>query len=119
MPATAGRKCVSLRDHCQSDQPERFQNAISLQALEHLARLDPKRSERGKRAQIKLALREVANELANTPAVCKRSYVHALVIEAFETGRLRKLASNGHSDGRNSGHRLLRKILRSASAIRV
>jgi len=84
------------------------------QALEHLASLDPKPSQRGKRAQIKSALREVANELANTPAVCKRSYVHALVIDAFETGRLKKLSSHPLSKGEVNGHRLLRKILRSA-----
>jgi DNA topoisomerase-1 len=84
------------------------------QALAHLSRLEPKPSHRGKRSQIKSALREVANELANTPAVCRRSYVHALVIDAFETGRLKKLMPNG----RPKGHRLLKKILRSASAFR-
>ena len=88
-------------------------------ALEHLARLDPRPSERGKRTQIKSVLRQVANELANTPAVCKRSYVHALVIKAFENGRLRKLSLASRSNGRNKGHRLLQTILRNASAIRV
>ena len=85
------------------------------QALEHLARLEPRPSERGKRRQIKSALRAVANELANTPAVCKRSYVHSVVIEAFEAGRLKRMASNG----RPRGHALLRKILRTASAVPV
>jgi DNA topoisomerase I len=83
------------------------------QALEHLARLEPKPSERGKRGQIRSALRVVANELANTPAVCKRSYVHSVVIEAFEAGRLKRMTS----DGRARVHALLRKILRRASAI--
>ena len=87
-------------------------------ALEHLTRLDPKPSQQGKRAQIKLALREVAEELANTPAVCKRSYVHAVVIEAFETGRLKRLASSGLPNRRTKGFELLRKILRAASVIR-
>jgi DNA topoisomerase I len=90
------------------------------QALAHLSRLDPKPSQRGKRAQVGSALRQVASELANTPAVCKRSYVHALVIHAFETGRLKKLAPNGRlTGGTFSGHRLLKKILRSASAFRM
>ena len=60
------------------------------QALHHLVRLDPKPNQRGKRSQLKSALQEVANDLANTPAVCKRSYVHALVIGAFETGSIEK-----------------------------
>jgi DNA topoisomerase-1 len=85
------------------------------QALEHLARLEPRPSENGKRGQIKSALRAVANELANTPAVCKRSYVHSVVVEAFETGRLKRMVSNG----RPRGHALLRKILRRASVIPV
>jgi DNA topoisomerase-1 len=90
------------------------------QALAHLSRLDPKLSQRGKREQVKSALREVASELANTPAVCKRSYVHALVIHAFETGRLKKLTPNGGLNGGPfSGHRLLKRILRSPSAFRM
>jgi DNA topoisomerase-1 len=89
------------------------------QALAYLSRLDPKPSRHGKRAQIKSALRVVASELANTPAVCKRSYVHALVIGAFETGRLKKLTPNGGLNGPLSGHRLLKKILRRANAFRV
>jgi DNA topoisomerase-1 len=88
-------------------------------ALEYLAKLDPKRSERGKRAQIKSALREVANDLANTPAVCKRSYVHAVVINAFETGQLKELAPRGRSKRNVGGHRLLQKILQSAFALRA
>jgi DNA topoisomerase I len=78
------------------------------QALEYFARLEPRPSENEKRGQIKSTLRAVANELANTPAVCKRSYVHSVVVEAFETGRLKRMASNG----RPRGHALLRKILR-------
>jgi DNA topoisomerase I len=85
------------------------------QALEHLARLDPRPSGRGKRTQIKSVLRQVASQLANTPAVCRRSYVHDVVIEAFENGRLKKLSLG--SKGRNKSHRLLQKILRDASAI--
>jgi DNA topoisomerase-1 len=89
------------------------------QALEHLLRADPKPSQRGKRAQVKAALREVANELANTPAVCRKSYVHALVIEAFETGRLKKLVAASRSNGWVTGDRLLQKILRNAAVIMV
>jgi hypothetical protein len=51
--------------------------------------------------------------------VCKRSYVHALVIHAFATGRLKKLTPRGQLKDKSSGHRLLKKILRSASALRA
>jgi DNA topoisomerase-1 len=81
------------------------------QALEHLLRVDPKPSPRAKRAQIKAVLREVANNFANTPAVCRKSYVHAVVIQAFETGQLKKPPSGGQSNESSNGDRLLQKIL--------
>jgi DNA topoisomerase I len=37
-------------------------------------------------------MREIASELANTPAVCRKSYVHAAVVEAFESGVMQRLA---------------------------
>jgi DNA topoisomerase-1 len=35
---------------------------------------------------------EIAEELANTPTVCRTSYVHEAVIEAFEAGALQRVA---------------------------
>jgi DNA topoisomerase-1 len=35
-------------------------------------------------------LRVVAGELNNTPAVCRRSYVHPAIIDRFLSGRLAK-----------------------------
>ena len=85
------------------------------QALEHLLRAETKPSPRGRRAHVKAALRKVANELANTPAVCRKSYVHTVVIEAFETGRLKRLAAVGRPKGSVTGDRLLQKILQGAT----
>ena len=78
-----GRK-VSLKDF-------RTLNA-SAQAVQHLASLDPKPSQRGRKRQLLATMREIAAELANTPAVCRKSYVHAAVVEAFESGELHKVA---------------------------
>ena len=64
----------------------------SAQAIERLADIEPKGSERGRRRQVLAAVREVAGELANTPAVCRRSYVHDAVIDAFDSGLLRRMA---------------------------
>jgi DNA topoisomerase I len=61
-------------------------------ALETLAVLDPKPSEAGKQRQLRECLNVVSEELANTPAVCRKSYVHSIVIRAFEDGLLRTLA---------------------------
>jgi DNA topoisomerase-1 len=79
----AGRK-VSLKDFRTLD--------ASARAIEHLASLERKPSERGRKRQLLATMREIANELANTPAVCRKSYVHAAVVEAFESGALQDLA---------------------------
>ena len=78
-------------------------------ALEHLATLTPKPSEAGRRRQLKAALEAVASELANTPAICRKSYVHAVVVGAFEEGRLAKVAAR--NNGHVKGERLLALLL--------
>jgi len=83
-----GRK-VSLKDFSTLD--------ASARAIEHLASLEPKPSERGRKRQLLATMREIANELANTPAVCRKSYVHAAVVEAFESGALQGLAKRARS----------------------
>jgi DNA topoisomerase-1 len=74
----------------------------SSQALEQLAALKPNSSERGRRRQVLATMRAVAEDLANTPAICRRSYVHAAVVSAFESGTLMRLAQRapGSSRGR-------------------
>jgi DNA topoisomerase IB len=40
---------------------------------------------------VRTVIRAVADELGNTPAVCRRSYVHPGVVELFELGSLGRL----------------------------
>jgi DNA topoisomerase-1 len=42
------------------------------------------------------AIRTAADELGNTPAVCRKSYVHATVVHAFEDGALKRFAASLH-----------------------
>ena len=42
--------------------------------------------------QVAEAIKAVAQTLENTPAVCRRSYVHPAVLTAFEMGMLREFA---------------------------
>ncbi|MBZ9938872.1 DNA topoisomerase IB [Mesorhizobium sp. BR1-1-16] len=62
--------------------------AASAAATEQLASLAPARSERMRRRQVAEVMRLIAAELANTPAVVRKSYVHAMVVKAFEDGVL-------------------------------
>jgi DNA topoisomerase-1 len=80
-------------------------------ALEELSGLDPKPSERGRRKQVRGVLQSVAVELANTPAVCRKSYVHAAVIDAFEAGKLARMSKWGASRSANEREHILARML--------
>jgi len=77
--AIAGRR-ISLKD---------FRTlTASASALEALASTEPATSERARRAQLREVVSAVAEDLANTPTVCRKSYVHEAVVTAFEQGTL-------------------------------
>ena len=99
----AGR-AVSLKDF-------RTLNA-SADAVQHLAALDPKASQRGRNRQLLETMREISAELANTPAVCRKSYVHTAVVRAFECGDLQKIAKRaGNLRSAAGRERLLVQVL--------
>lgn len=78
----AGRR-ISLKD---------FRTLVaSASALEALAATEPATSERARRSQLRTVVTAVAEELANTPTVCRKSYVHEAVVTAFEQGALARL----------------------------
>jgi DNA topoisomerase I len=64
----------------------------SASVLEALARTEPAASERQRRRQVLKAVRAAADDLANTPAICRKSYVHDTVVTAFEDGVLERFA---------------------------
>jgi len=80
--ATAGRR-ISLKD---------FRTLVaSAGALEALTAAEPASSERARRSQIRSVVTAVAEELSNTPTICRKSYVHDSVVEAFEDGKLSRI----------------------------
>ena len=64
----------------------------SASVLETLARIEPAPSERRRRKQVLDAVRTAADTLANTPAICRKSYVHGTVVAAFEDGVLERFS---------------------------
>jgi DNA topoisomerase-1 len=54
-----------------------------------------------KRGSVQI-IKRVAQQLGNTPAVCRKSYIHPAVIENYLSGSLR-LDSNGASDSESAG----------------
>jgi DNA topoisomerase-1 len=64
----------------------------SASVLEALARAEPAVSQRGRRRQVLDAVRAAADTLTNTPAICRKSYVHETVVAAFEDGVLERFS---------------------------
>ena len=89
----------------------------SAAALEALAHVAPAASERGRRRQVKEAVTAVSEELANTPTICRKSYVHQTVLAAFEKGKLEKF-SEALKGRRSPAHRekLLAQVVAGMAA---
>jgi len=89
----AGRR-ISLKD---------FRTLVaSSSVLEALAATEPATSERGRRSQLRSAVAAVADQLTNTPTVCRESYVHDAVVTAFEQGALARLGKPSRSAARKA-----------------
>jgi DNA topoisomerase-1 len=58
-------------------------------AAQALAEIGPARNERIARKRIVQAIDVVATRLGNTRAVCRKCYVHPLILDAYAEGRLR------------------------------
>ena len=64
----------------------------SAAVLEELSKLEPAESKTARKKQVLAAVKNAAEELSNTPTVCRKSYVHDAVVEAFENGVLEDYA---------------------------
>jgi DNA topoisomerase-1 len=62
--------------------------AGSVRALHALAALPPPQSQRHGRQAVKDVICEVSRRLGNTPAICRKSYVHPAVVDSYLEGRL-------------------------------
>ncbi|EHR49346.1 topoisomerase IB [Saccharomonospora marina XMU15] len=101
-------------------------NATVLAAV-GLGGTEPPSSQRATKRAISAVLRDVADELGNTPAVARRSYVDPRVITAFTDGltirsAVRRVGQHGLNDDDTRAHleravlRLLRKAGQNATA---
>ncbi len=76
----------------------------TLRAATVLAELGPAKSQNLRRKNVLTAVRLVAAELGNTPAICRKSYVHPVVLQKYlrsaatiNVGPLRSKATAAHS----------------------
>src|SRR5882757_6504546 len=85
--------------------------------LESLSRISPAASERGRKKQVLDAVRAAADELSNTPAICRKSYVHDTIVTAFEDGILERFAATmkGYRS-QSKREQLLAQVVATAAA---
>jgi DNA topoisomerase-1 len=85
--------------------------------LESLSRISPAESVRGRRKQVLQAVRAAADELSNTPAICRKSYVHDTIVTAFEDGILERFAATmkGYRS-QSKREQLLAQVVTAAAA---
>lgn len=79
----------------------------TLRAATFLAELGPAATEREKRHNVVMAVRCVASELGNTPTICRKSYVHPVLISRYlkENATIAPLVTGRRSAGRDGiGH---------------
>lgn len=78
-----------------------------------LARVEPPTSESSAKRAIVAAIADVAGRLGNTPAVCRRCYVHPRVLDAYRDGTLAALArrSRKRAPGLRSDELVLLSLL--------
>src|SRR5215467_3862449 len=85
--------------------------------LESLSRITPAASARGRKKQVLEAVRSAADHLSNTPAICRRSYVHDTIVTAFEEGILERFASTMKGQrSQAKRERLLAQVVTAAAA---
>jgi DNA topoisomerase-1 len=71
-------------------------------AYRALRAIDPPDSARQATRNVVAAIRETADLLGNTPAVCRKAYVHPVVVEAYLDGRLRSALLEAAEDAGTS-----------------
>jgi len=94
-PIDSGQVNDYLHDACGEDfSAKDFRTwGGTVHAAGILARtpLPDKGGERAMRSALAAAIREVADILGNTPAVCRASYIHPLIIEGWQDGELARV----------------------------
>jgi DNA topoisomerase I len=86
-------------------------------ALETLSRITPAASARGRKRQVLEAIRAAADKLSNTPAICRKSYVHDTIVTAFEDGILERFAATMKGQrSQTKREQLLAQVVMAAAA---
>jgi DNA topoisomerase-1 len=81
--------------------------AGTVQALSALSTMPPAETKKEMKENILGAIEQVAEHLGNTPAVCRKYYIHPLIIDLYERNRLRNYARSTNKKTYDQYHREL------------
>jgi len=82
--------------------------------VESLSRITPATSATGRKKQVLEAVRSAADELSNTPSICRKSYVHDTIVTAFEDGILERFAEKMTGRSQSKREQLLAQVVAAA-----
>ena len=85
-------------------------------AARELLAAEPADTERERKQRIVRAVEAVSERLGNTPAICRKCYVHPVVIETYKDGRLVELAHGKPPADEVAAERLVLRLLETAAA---
>lgn len=85
--------------------------AASAMALAALCEAEPPTSDSASKRLVASVMRTTSEQLANTPAVTRSSYVHPLVVEAFESARLHPAMLGATRQGLDQAETALMRFL--------
>jgi DNA topoisomerase-1 len=84
-------------------------------AAAELLRCERVDTEQERKHQIVTTIEAVAERLGNTPAICRKCYVHPAVLEAFEDGQLFAIAEKRSPSDDESMEHLVLKLLEASN----
>jgi DNA topoisomerase-1 len=87
--------------------------AATVSAARALVEMEPPQTQTASKGCVRLCVKAVSGLLGNTPTVCRASYIHPAVLEAFEAGTLRDALPGPDTQG---FEKALIKLLDKAAA---
>lgn len=83
----------------------------TLAAAVELAKFGPADDEKALKKNLVSVVKTVAEELGNTPAVCRSSYIHPTIIDQYSAGKVIRLSNGSRSAKEKALLKMLRKQL--------
>ena len=91
----------------------------SVLALDALLAIGPAETEKATKHNLVVAVKQVSECLRNTPAICRSSYIHPAIIDAYQSQRLEELSAEDRAvevKGLSAQELRLLRFLRRAAA---